>query len=131
MSRDRPRVLLVEDDPTIRETTALVLEDFGFDIDAAADGQAGLDAMRAGRYDLALLDVQPGDEFCPKHQANADALEALGDSDEDETSTCARCGRDVPRLKLRKLTERAGGGLACAPVDPENYDACQRIYNDV
>ncbi|MBO0769793.1 MAG: response regulator, partial [Solirubrobacterales bacterium] len=52
-----PRVLLVEDDPPIRETTALLLESFGFAVSAAADGQAGLNAFRAGTPDVALLDV--------------------------------------------------------------------------
>jgi len=55
--RDRPRLLFVEDDPTIRETTTLLLEAFGFEVDVAPDGQAGLDAVRADRYDVALLDV--------------------------------------------------------------------------
>jgi len=57
MNREGSRVLFVEDDPTIRETTALLLEGFGFQVEVAADGQAGLDAVRAGEYDVALLDV--------------------------------------------------------------------------
>lgn len=53
----RPRVVFVEDDATIRETTALVLDGFGFDVDVVADGQQGLDQMRSETYDIALLDV--------------------------------------------------------------------------
>lgn len=57
----RPHVLLVEDDATIRETTTLLLETLGFDVSASADGQAGLADFRAGRCDVALLDVMlPG-----------------------------------------------------------------------
>ena len=52
-----PRVLLVEDDPAIRETTSLLLSQFGFTVEAAADGQEGLDAFRASPPDVALLDV--------------------------------------------------------------------------
>jgi two-component system response regulator MtrA len=51
------RILLVEDDPSIREITAIGLRNAGFEVDAAADGQAGLDRFNAGRYDLVLLDV--------------------------------------------------------------------------
>jgi two-component system response regulator MtrA len=51
------RILLVEDDPSIREVTAIGLRNAGFDVDTAADGQAGLDRFRAERYDLILLDV--------------------------------------------------------------------------
>ena len=50
-------VLLVEDDPAIRETTALLLASFGFSVREAADGQAGIDAFRRRRPDVALLDV--------------------------------------------------------------------------
>ncbi|MDO8187387.1 response regulator transcription factor [Conexibacter sp. JD483] len=57
MSAPRPHVLFVEDDSTIRETTALLLETLGFDVTVSADGQAGLNAFRAGRFDVALVDV--------------------------------------------------------------------------
>jgi DNA-binding response OmpR family regulator len=56
-----PRVLLVEDDATIREMTRLSLERDGFTVEAAADGPAGLAAFRAGVFDVVLLDVMlPG-----------------------------------------------------------------------
>jgi len=51
------RILLIEDDPSIREVVALGLRAVGFDVDTAADGQAGLDRWRAERPDLVLLDV--------------------------------------------------------------------------
>jgi two-component system response regulator MtrA len=51
------RILLVEDDPSIREVVALGLRAVGFDVDTAADGQAGLDRWRVDRPDLVLLDV--------------------------------------------------------------------------
>jgi two-component system response regulator MtrA len=51
------RILLVEDDPSIREVTTIGLRNAGFEIDAVADGQAGLDRFRAAPYDLILLDV--------------------------------------------------------------------------
>ncbi len=50
-------VLLVEDDAAIRETTAMLLTQFGFSVRTAADGQAGLDAFRSDPPDVALLDV--------------------------------------------------------------------------
>jgi two-component system, OmpR family, response regulator MtrA len=51
------RILLVEDDPSIREVTAIGLRAAGFDVDTAGDGAAGLEAWRAQRPDLVLLDV--------------------------------------------------------------------------
>lgn len=51
------RILLVEDDPSIREVTALGLRAAGFAVVAAADGAEGLRLWRAERPDLVLLDV--------------------------------------------------------------------------
>jgi two-component system response regulator MtrA len=51
------RILLVEDDPSIREVTAIGLRRAGFTVDTAADGQAGLDRFRGDPFDLILLDV--------------------------------------------------------------------------
>ena len=51
------RILLVEDDPSIREVTAIGLRGAGFTVETAADGQAGLDRFRGDPFDLVLLDV--------------------------------------------------------------------------
>ncbi|WKX71821.1 two-component system response regulator CseB [Streptomyces sp. XD-27] len=54
-------VLFVEDDDVIREATQLALERDGFVVTAAPDGLSGLEAFRAHRPDIALLDVMvPG-----------------------------------------------------------------------
>jgi DNA-binding response OmpR family regulator len=50
-------VLFVEDDDVIREATQLALERDGFVVTAVRDGLSGLDAFRADRPDIALLDV--------------------------------------------------------------------------
>jgi two-component system, OmpR family, response regulator MtrA len=51
------RILLVEDDPSIREVTALGLRAAGFTVETAADGADGLKRWRADKPDLVLLDV--------------------------------------------------------------------------
>ena len=51
------RILLVEDDASIREITALGLRGAGFEVDTAVDGAEGLDRWRRERPDLVLLDV--------------------------------------------------------------------------
>lgn len=59
-------VLLVEDDEVIRKTVGLALERYGYTVETAPDGLAGLEAFRAGgedgpRHDVLLLDVMlPG-----------------------------------------------------------------------
>ena len=51
------RILVVEDDASIREITALGLRGAGFEVDTAADGAEGLERWRRERPDLVLLDV--------------------------------------------------------------------------
>ena len=51
------RILIIEDDPSIREVTAIGLRNAGFTVEAASDGQAGLDRFGAEPFDLILLDV--------------------------------------------------------------------------
>jgi len=56
-----PRILLVEDDPTIRQMTQVALERDGFVVVTAHDSDSGLAAYGAQPPDLVLLDVMlPG-----------------------------------------------------------------------
>jgi two-component system, OmpR family, copper resistance phosphate regulon response regulator CusR len=56
-----PHVLLIEDDPRIREVVDRGLGARGFAVSAAADGEAGLDLVRKLDVDLVLLDLMlPG-----------------------------------------------------------------------
>jgi DNA-binding response OmpR family regulator len=50
-------VLLVEDDPSIREVASLGLEQAGFRVTATGDGRDALDRFRQGPFDLVVLDV--------------------------------------------------------------------------
>jgi len=54
-------VLVVEDEPSIREAVARALTDAGFRVRAAADGSGFAEVIEAFRPDLVLLDVMlPG-----------------------------------------------------------------------
>ncbi|GAB7110622.1 response regulator transcription factor [Streptomyces phaeofaciens JCM 4814] len=56
-----PRVLLVEDDPSVREGVELGLRRRGHEVRVAATGEAGLAALTEFRPDLMLLDLMlPG-----------------------------------------------------------------------
>jgi DNA-binding response OmpR family regulator len=55
--RGKVRVLLVDDDPEIREAVGWLLEDEGYDVVTAADGQQALDCVSDARPDLILLDI--------------------------------------------------------------------------
>ena len=51
------RVLVVDDDPTIRSLLRIVVERQGYAVDAAADGVDALSYLNASRYDVALIDL--------------------------------------------------------------------------
>jgi two-component system, OmpR family, response regulator MtrA len=51
------RLLLVEDDASIREVASLGLSQAGFKVTAAPDGRDGLARFREGSFDLVVLDV--------------------------------------------------------------------------
>jgi len=53
-----PRLLLAEDDPTIRKILGLMLERSNYEIDFAEDGQKAIEMWEQGGYDLVLMDVQ-------------------------------------------------------------------------
>jgi two-component system response regulator MtrA len=50
-------VLVVEDDPSIREVAALGLKQAGLQVETSGDGREGLIQFRQGAFDLVLLDV--------------------------------------------------------------------------
>ena len=55
------RLLLVEDDPRIREALVLGLSDEGYEVDEAGSGESALRLLDRGSYDVVLLDLMlPG-----------------------------------------------------------------------
>lgn len=51
------KILIVEDEATVRDTLALNLRAEGYEVATAADGEAGLAEARSGKPDLVVLDV--------------------------------------------------------------------------
>src|SRR5262245_19516797 len=52
------RVLVLDDDRTIRKTIVEVLERAGFIVDSGSDGEEGWQALTATQYDLIITDQQ-------------------------------------------------------------------------
>jgi CheY-like chemotaxis protein len=52
-----PRVLLIDDDPSLGEIISAVLASFGYECQTAADGQSGLARFDEGGWDLVLTDL--------------------------------------------------------------------------
>ena len=68
-------ILLVEDETTLGETLAFLLEREGFTVTLVTDGAAALAAFDASRHDLVLLDLMlpevSGTEVCRRIRAQA------------------------------------------------------------
>jgi len=57
----RPRVLVADDESSIRELLAKTLALAEYDVDTAPDGRAALERLRLGNYDLLIADLKmPG-----------------------------------------------------------------------
>jgi two-component system, OmpR family, response regulator MprA len=54
---DTRKVLIAEDDPSVRKAVQRVLELEKYDVTAVNDGQAALEELSKSRFDLAVLDV--------------------------------------------------------------------------
>ena len=70
------RILLVDDEPLILKGLKFALEQDGYEIDSAQDGELALEKMRKGGYDLVLLDVMlpkmSGIEVCQTMRESSD-----------------------------------------------------------
>jgi two-component system sensor histidine kinase and response regulator WspE len=53
----RKRILVVDDSLTVRELQRKLLEHHGYQVDVAVDGMDGWNALRQGRFDLVVSDV--------------------------------------------------------------------------
>jgi CheY-like chemotaxis protein len=55
------RILVIDDDEAVGRATAFMLEARDFEVVAVTNGQAGLDAVKAGTYDAVIIDLfMPG-----------------------------------------------------------------------
>ncbi len=61
MSAKPSRILTIDDEPLVREILTAYLEDSGFEVSEAGDGQTGIDMIRREQPDLVLCDLRmPG-----------------------------------------------------------------------
>ena len=92
------RLLVVEDEHSLREDIARKLRLSGYEVDACADGEAALEALAAERYDLVLLDLN-----LPK----VDGMQVLRTLRRHDLETC------VLILSARSEIADKSGGAGC------------------
>jgi two-component system response regulator RegX3 len=122
------RILLVEDEKTIREAVAAYLEREGYWVTPAEDGQAALDEFAKHRFDLVVLDLMlpkvPGEVVCQRIREQSDVpiimLTAKG-AEEDRVAGLELGADDylVKPFSPRELVARVRALLRRAHVDEE------------
>src|SRR5690606_24209922 len=53
-----PKILILDDEKSIRATLREILEYENFEVDEAKDGEEGLQALKNGSYDIVLCDIK-------------------------------------------------------------------------
>ncbi len=56
--RSAPRLLVVDDEESVRVTTAAILEQEGYEVSTASDGREALDKLRGDDFELVLTDLR-------------------------------------------------------------------------
>jgi DNA-binding response OmpR family regulator len=101
MAREAPTVLVVDDDPAARRLVSIWLEERGFTVHDAHDGESGLREAARLKPDVVLLDWRLPDENGP--------------------SVCRRLTESIPRPAIVMLT-----GLG----DPRDREAARQAGAD-
>jgi two-component system, OmpR family, response regulator RegX3 len=69
------RVLVVDDEPALRDTLSYALRQEGFEVELREDGDSGLEAALEDPFDLVILDLMlpgtPGSEVCRRLRAES------------------------------------------------------------
>jgi two-component system CheB/CheR fusion protein len=136
-------VLVVEDDPEMRQLLEILLEDEGHHVEAAADGVAALALAEKGRVrpDLILADynlpngmdgLQIAAKLRERLQKPIPVIVLTGDISTATLSNIARhdCVQFAKPVKARELTEAVAQLLAAPPREPRARGASAGPANE-
>ncbi|MGB1235245.1 MAG: response regulator transcription factor [Planktomarina sp.] len=122
-------ILIIEDDPQIRNVVQVACEVHGYDCDVAGDGAEGLKKAQSGRFDLILLDIglpqMDGLAVCRKlRQTDQTSIIFLtARQDEVDRVLGLEMGGDdyvAKPFSPRELMARVGAVLRRAQVQPQS-----------
>lgn len=144
----KPRILVIEDEPTIADAVAARLRSADFAVEIAADGPAGVAACAAGAPDLVVLDLMlpglDGLEVCRRIQADRpvpvlmltardtedDLVEGLA-TGADDYLTKPFSGRElVARVRALLRRVRSADDTGALRLGPWRVDPATRTVTD-
>lgn len=136
------RILLVDDEPLIREAVSDLLRSRGYEVQTAASGEEGVEAARKTRFQLVLLDMKmPGMgglealRQMKAHDPDLPVIVFTGYSTIETAKEALRCGaadylckpvepsRLVEGVRQHARTFRAPGTVLVVDDDPQVLDA--------
>jgi two-component system response regulator (stage 0 sporulation protein F) len=117
---DKKRLLIVDDDESLRVVLADALTRSNFEVATAADGLLAMDQLRKQRFDLVLLDIR---------MPNMDGMEVLKNIREEDLAEKVIMLTGVAELKFAQESLMSGAhDFMSKPVD---LDALQNCINRV
>src|SRR5271157_956367 len=139
MSQSQGKVLIVDDESSIRRALHSTLHGMGFEVDQASTGEEALDLVRASEYDVVLLDINMpgigGVRTCREIRRRLPRLGILmltvRDSEEDKV-TALDAGADdyiTKPFSIRELAARIRAAVRRSSASHADPDAAIRIGN--
>jgi len=110
------KLLVVEDEDSLRMITKDQLEIYGFEVDDAANGEQALESLKNKHYDVVLLDIRmPG----------IDGMEVLKSIRRDNLANKVIMLTAVDELKVAQDSLKFGANdFMSKPFDLKNLVAC-------
>ena len=124
----RYRVLVVDDEPSIRETTAVILESKGYEVLTVADGLNGLHALSKSLPDVIISDLNmprmSGFEFLAivrKRFPHIATIAMSGEyiTGENQSGILADAFLQKGQYTIKELLQEVAKLLAASPIRPE------------
>jgi two-component system, OmpR family, KDP operon response regulator KdpE len=135
----RSKVLIVDDEISIRRALRNTLHKMGFDVDDAGTGEAALQLVRDAAFDVVLLDINMpgigGIRACREIRRNQPRLGILmltvRDSEEDKVAALDAGADDyiTKPFNIRELAARIRAAVRRSSISRSDPDAIIRIGN--
>lgn len=104
-------ILIIDDERTVHESCARVLQEEGYEVDSALSGMGGLQKLREKFYDLVLLDIK---------MADLDGLKTLEAIKKERSKVTVVMITGYPSLETARVSMRLGAfDYLAKPFDPD------------